>query len=103
MDKYTFSRPERASLSLRRLCDILIHSQEFLVGQNPDRTFTITFNSDRTANKLYHCPLRSLLNIAQDVGNDDVVYLEGRRDLKTGEMITVVKSRKQRLGRLTSL
>lgn len=94
MEKYTFAHPRRINVSIRRLCEILIHSKEFLIVEYPERTFELSFNSDRTEMELYRITLKSLLTLARKVAKDDIVYMRLVRDRKTDELVAVEKSNK---------
>jgi hypothetical protein len=96
MEKYSFSKHRIVTLSLRRLCDVLIHSKEFLVVCHDDKTFSLGFNSDKSSDVLYDTPLNRIIEVADDVSHDDVVYLHRNRDPKTEEWSDVIRSRKHR-------
>lgn len=93
MERYLFSRPTRHAISLRRLCDILIHSSEFNIVFNEERELSLAFNSERTQAVLYEITLSSLVTVANNVAEDDVVHSRWVWDKKLGKRIETVRSR----------
>ena len=94
MERYVFSTSSSKNVSVRRLCDMLVHSEEFMPAIYEDKVISLYFNSDRTAEYLYECGLTDLITLAREVSRDDVVAMRWIRDPKTGKDIHVLRSRK---------
>lgn len=94
-ERFLFRKPTLIPLSLRRFCDILMHSSDFLVVSTPRRRLYICFNSDKTRGTLYEISLKDLLAIATDVATDLVIHIESAWDEKTGGLRQSVRSRKR--------
>jgi hypothetical protein len=91
---YTFRAPTLRDISLKSLCDCIIHSHEFLIGLDDKFRILLTFNSDRTRSELFEVSLESYVSLIEAVAEDDVVYAEMERGGKWNELIVVKKSRK---------
>lgn len=94
MERYLFSRPARQTISLCRLCDLLIHSSEFNIVCNEKRDLSLAFNSDRTQAMLYEITISDLITVANNVAADDVVHIRAVWDKKLNKRIEVIRSRR---------
>jgi hypothetical protein len=93
MERFRFSSSRWVALSLRRLCDILIHSSDFHIAFTKERELFVSFNSDRTKTELYEMALPALIAVAGAVAADDVVYSHAVWDSKLGRRREIIRSR----------
>lgn len=75
---YDLESPRRASLSLREVCNQLIHSWMWAISATEQNEFDgVYVSSDRSrASRLYKFELAELINTIRDIGREDIVYSE---------------------------
>ena len=86
---YDLENPKRVTLSLLKVCHVLIHSYVFMIGFSECNEFDgLFFNSDRTRHQtLYHVSVSELVRVLQEAGKDypsfsQLTYDEVRQDYR---------------------
>jgi hypothetical protein len=91
--RYVIGRARRKRLSLLTLCNMLVHTADFVVSVHPKRSLRILFTSSKHARELFEVSLADLLRLATHTAEDDIVYEHMVRNPKSGALEIVVRSR----------
>lgn len=91
--RYVLSRASRRRIKISTLCNMLIHTADFVVAIYPSRSLRIFFNSAPSARALVEVKIEDVLRLVADAANDDIVSAQWIRDASTGALKNVRKSR----------
>lgn len=94
--EYSFRRPGTKDVSLKMLCDRIIHSHTFIIGSNERNEILLTFNSDKTRDELCEMRLDAFISFVQSVAADEIVRTTWRKKSISSDLEVVTKSRNPR-------
>lgn len=98
---YELEQPEKVKVSLRELCNQLVHSWIFMLARAEDGGMDGYFvaSDHGRARRLLYFGLIETAGLLRGVAEDDIAHSVMDRDPKTGQWRFVIRSRRSRLGR----
>jgi hypothetical protein len=91
--RYVLSASATSRIALAPLCNMLVHTADFVIVEYPKRSLRLFFSSEKHARRLFSVTLEDVVSLVREVSQDDVCYAHWERDPVSNLMRNVVRSR----------